>query len=66
MDDIETFRERFLLWFQSIMRAFGHQKISHATYPAMQDIVKQHLTPQQFSLFLPIIDLSRRLLGNDQ
>lgn len=66
MDDLETFRERFLLWFQSIMRAFGHQKISHATYPAMQDIVKQHLTPQQFSVFLPIIDLTRRLLGNDQ
>ena len=66
MDDVDTMRDRFLLWFQTVMRAFGAQKSCHATYTVMQDVVKQHLTPQQSSLFLPILDLNRRLLGSVQ
>lgn len=65
MDDPDTLRERCLLWFQTIIRAINHQKLCHSTYIAMQDVIKQHLTPQQSSLFLPILDLNRRLLGND-
>ena len=64
MDDPDTLRERFLLWLQTIMRAISHQNLCHATYTIMQDVVKQHLTPQQFSLFLPILEMNRRLLGN--
>jgi hypothetical protein len=65
MDDPDTLRERFLLWLQTIMRAISHQKLCYATYTIMQDVVKQHLTTQQCSLFLPILDLNRRLLGNN-
>ncbi len=65
MDDPDTLRERCLLWFQTIVRAINRQKVCYATYTAMQDVVKQYLTPQQSSLFLPILDLNRRLLGND-
>jgi hypothetical protein len=66
MDDSETLRDRFLLWFQTVMRAFSAQKSCHATYATMQEVVKQHLTPQQASLFLPILDLNQRLLGSVQ
>jgi len=64
VDDPDTLRERCLLWFQTIIRAISRQKLCHATYTVMQDIVKQYLTPQQSSLFLPILDLNRRLLSD--
>ncbi|XHX79599.1 MAG: phycobilisome protein [Stenomitos frigidus ULC029] len=63
MDDPETLRERFLLWFQSIMKAFGAEKSCNATYEVMQQVVKQHLTPQQASVFCPILELNRVALG---
>jgi hypothetical protein len=66
MDDVDTLRDRFLLWFQTVMRAFSAQKSCHATYTAMQDVAKQHLTAQQASLFIPILDLNCRLLGSVQ
>ncbi|WP_448600398.1 phycobilisome protein [Thermoleptolyngbya sp.] len=63
LNDPETLQERFLLWFQTIMRAFGAQRSCNATYEAMQHVVRQHLTPVQASLFCPILELNRHLLG---
>ena len=63
MNDPETLRERFLFWFQTIMKAFGAQKSCNATYEAMQDVVKQHLTPIQASLFCPLLEINRQVLG---
>lgn len=63
LNDPETLQERFLLWFQTIMRAFGAQRSCNATYEAMQHVVRQHLTPVQASLFCPILEINRHLLG---
>jgi len=63
LDDPDTLQERFLLWFQTIMRAFNAQKSCDATYDAMQAVVKRHLTPLQTSLFCPILELNRQVLG---
>lgn len=63
MNDPETLRSRFLLWFQTIMKAFNAQKSCNATYEVMQDVVKQHLTPVQASLFCPILEMNRQTLG---
>ncbi|MCY7272594.1 MAG: phycobilisome protein [Phormidesmis sp. CAN_BIN44] len=63
IDDPETFRERFLFWFQTIMRAFGAQRSCNVTYTVMQEVVKQHLSPQQANLFLPTLEVTRRMLG---
>ncbi|GAB4158227.1 MAG: hypothetical protein Fur0046_37910 [Cyanobacteria bacterium J069] len=65
LNDPETLQERFLLWFQTIMRAFGAQQSCNATYEAMQHVVKQHLTPVQASLFCPILEINRHLLGSN-
>lgn len=65
MNDPETLRRRFLLWFQTIMKAFGAQKSCNTTYEVMQDVVKQHLTPVQASLFCPILEINRQTLGKD-
>lgn len=63
MDDADTFRERLLLWFQTIMRAFGAQRSCNLTYQVMQDVVKQSLTAPQANLVCPLLELSRLALG---
>lgn len=63
INDPETLRERFLLWFQTIMRAFGTQRSCDTTYRVLQTVVKRHLTPAQVGLVCPILELTRQLLG---
>lgn len=65
VNDPETLQERFLLWFQTIMRSFGAQRSCDVTYEIMQDVVKQLLTPSQASLFCPILELNRRHLSSE-
>lgn len=61
--DEEGLEEGFLLWFQSVMRAFKAQHSCDITYKVMQDVVRQHLTPQEAELFCPILAQARLLLG---
>lgn len=63
LNDPTTLQERLLFWFQSIMKAFGAQRSCHLTYTAMQEVVKQYLSPVQASLFCPILEINRKLLG---
>jgi Phycobilisome protein len=63
VNDPDILRERFLLWFQTIMRAFSAQQSCDVTYKVMQEVIQQHLTPRQASLFCPILELNRRTLG---
>lgn len=63
MDDADTFQERMLLWFQTLMRAFGAQRSCNLTYQLMQEVVKQSFTPPQAELICPLLELSRRMLG---
>lgn len=62
-DDTDTFQERFLLWFQTIMRAFNAQRSCEATYTIMQEVMKKHLSADEASLVLPVLELTRVKLG---
>ena len=61
--DEDGLEENFLLWFQSVMRAFKAQQSCKQTYKVMQDVVRQYLTPQEAELFCPILAQARLLLG---
>lgn len=63
MDDPDTLKERFLLWFQTIMRAFGAQRSCDITYQVLQNVIQQHFSPSQANLICPILELNRRFLG---
>lgn len=63
INDPDTLCERFLFWFQTVMQAFGAQKSCNATYEVMQEVVQQHLTSAQASLFCPILEMNRRTLS---
>lgn len=63
LDDAERFKDTLLTWFQTIMRAFGAQEACNLTYTAMQEVITQHLNAEELRLFLPILELSRTVLG---
>ncbi|MBF2036632.1 MAG: phycobilisome protein [Leptolyngbyaceae cyanobacterium T60_A2020_046] len=61
IDDPDIFKERMLIWFQTIMRSFKTEKSCHETYLAMQAVVRKCLTPEEADLICPILDLSRAM-----
>jgi hypothetical protein len=63
-DDSATFQERLLLWFQTIMRAFGAQRSCEMTYVVMQEVMQDYFTVDEYSYIAPILDLNRTALGN--
>lgn len=63
MDDTGTLHERFLLWFQSIMRAFGAQQSCDITYRVMQDVVRATLDADDAQLLCQVLELNREILG---
>lgn len=63
LDDAELHQERFLFWFQTVMRAFGTQQSCDMTYTIMQDVIQKHLKPLEFQIVQPIIELNRAALG---
>ncbi|WP_017297023.1 hypothetical protein [Nodosilinea nodulosa] len=63
LDDPERFKDNLLMWFQTIMRAFGAQESCKLTYTAMQEVMGQYLNSEELKLFLPILELSRVILG---
>jgi len=63
LNDPDSLRDRLLFWFRTIMKAFGAERSCNVTYAVMQDVVKQHLTASQASLFCPILEMNRQILG---
>ncbi|MGB3494522.1 MAG: hypothetical protein WBA57_17470 [Elainellaceae cyanobacterium] len=63
LDDAAMHQERFLFWFQTVMRAFATQKSCDVTYTIMQEVIEQYLQPLELQLVQPIIELNRAALG---
>ena len=65
LDDAELHQERFLYWFQTIMRAFVAQQSCDKTYALMKDIAKRHLSNEEAALLCPLLELNRAALGSN-
>lgn len=63
LDDPDLLRDRLLFWMQTIMKAFNAQQSCNVTYHVMQQVVQNVLTPDEASLFCPILELNRSILG---
>lgn len=66
LDDSEIFKERMLLWFQTIMKSFKAEQSCEATYQAMQSVFQAALTPEETALFSPLLELCRCTLGAEE
>jgi hypothetical protein len=53
VDDPEMFKDNLLIWFQTIMSAFGARQSCQITFTTLQQVVKQHLAPEEARLMLP-------------
>lgn len=63
LDDQDSFQERFLFWFQTLMKAFKTQQSCNVTYRVMQEVVRDYLTVSEATIFCPILELTRRSLS---
>ncbi len=63
INDADLFKERMLMWFQTIMRSFQAERSCDATYRTMQTVVRQSFTPEEARLLCPILELSRATLA---
>lgn len=61
--DKETHRQRFLLWFQTIMKAFGTQESCQVTYEIMAAVLERLLPPQEYALIEPFLKVTQETLG---
>jgi len=64
IDDREGLRDRLLLWFQTIMRAFDAQDSCDVTYSIMQKVVESLLTTEEAALLRPILEYNRQILSS--
>ena len=55
--------QNFLLWYQTIVNVFQDKTAAGLCYQIMQEVVKQHLTPQEATLVSPILELNHVILG---
>ncbi|MDB9517938.1 phycobilisome protein [Roseofilum reptotaenium CS-1145] len=63
IDDRDRLRDRLLLWFQTIMRAFDAQDSCKVTYSIMQNVVESLLTREEAALLRPILEYNRQILS---
>ncbi|WP_449417216.1 phycobilisome protein [Phormidium nigroviride] len=63
IDDRNRLRDRLLLWFQTILGSFQAKKTSEITFQIMQDAIKQYLTAEEASLFIPILEMNRSIFS---
>ncbi|CBN54998.1 MULTISPECIES: hypothetical protein [Kamptonema] len=63
IDDRNRLRDRLLLWFQTILGSFQAKKTSELTFQIMQDAIKQYLTAEEASLFIPILEMNRSIFS---
>jgi Phycobilisome protein len=63
LNDPDGLQEQLLFWLQTIMRALRKEQVCNLTQTVLQEVMKQHLTPPQASLVVPMLELNRRMLS---
>lgn len=61
LDDVDSLRDRLMLWFQTIMRAFGVQKTCFLTYATLKKLAPQLLGPEDGALLAEVMEINREL-----
>ncbi|WP_247216183.1 phycobilisome protein [Synechococcus sp. C9] len=61
--DITAYKQRTLCWFQTIAHCF-HQESGSQFYGIMGEVLKERLTPQEFALVRPIVDITAEMVGS--
>jgi hypothetical protein len=57
-NDSDRFKEQFISWFQTILKAMNVERSAELTYQVMLEVIRQYLTPEEAALFVPIWELN--------
>jgi hypothetical protein len=63
-DDLDHLREHILLWHRTIIKAFKVKHIAEMAHQNMPNIIQQFLTPEEFAVVLPFLQLNQAVLGD--
>ena len=63
LDDLESLREKFLLWFQTVMWSFNAQRSCDITYGLVQQVLPQLFSSEEVELLVPPLQLARMVLA---
>jgi hypothetical protein len=63
-DDLDRVRENLLLWHRTIIKAVRVQHIAKIAHQIMPEIIQQLLTPEEFALILPFLQLNQAVLAD--
>ena len=63
IDDLDRLREHILVWQCSIIKAFKEERIAAAVYTTMPKAIEQFLTPEEFALIKPVLQLNNAVLA---
>jgi hypothetical protein len=63
INDLDRLREHILLWQRTIIKAFKEEHIAGMIYTNMPEVIQQFLTPQEFALLEPILQLNHAVLA---
>ncbi len=62
IDDLDRLREDMLLWQKTITKAFQLKSIAALTHKTMPEIIEEYLSPEEFDLFKPVLQLNQAIL----
>ena len=63
IDDLERLKENILLWQRTIIKAFQLNALTEIIYKFMPSIIQEFLTPQEFALIEPFLQLNQTILA---
>ncbi len=61
-NDLDYLRENPLLWYKTIVCAFGFEREMGITYELFQNLMKEYLAPEEAELMMPALQLYRTVL----
>ncbi|NCJ07671.1 allophycocyanin [Synechococcales cyanobacterium C] len=62
VDDIDRLQNTLLLWQRTLVHAFKFSRTCQAVNKVMPEVLKQHLSDEEFALMLPVLQLNYAVL----
>ncbi|MEN9215588.1 MAG: hypothetical protein Q6J44_06860 [Gloeomargarita sp. DG02_4_bins_56] len=63
--DMMAYKQRMLCWLQTVSRSFPfYHESARQAYEVMAEVLKEKLTPQEFDLVRPFVELTGEMLSS--
>lgn len=63
LNEQERLQEGLLLWHKTIAQSYQFDRTCNTTFKVMPEVIKEYLTPEETTLFLPLLALNQIALG---